>query len=670
MSSLSNLKHVSEKDRKMIQDAEVMMGPDPDEIGFIKNMFYGNFRNDLVFPYPQPTQQENAKCEALLAKLNDYLENEHPAIQIDREEEIPQWVLDKLFDMGVMGMTIPEEYGGLGLGVTSYNRVLEAIGARCAATSVVVSAHQSIGCKALMLFGNEKQKKEYLPIVAKQHLSAFCLSEPNVGCDAGGQQTKVELTEDGKYYILNGEKKWSTSGAYAGLYTVMAEQMIVDEKTGKTKRGITAVIVTPEMEGIDIFQNNRSKCGIRGTWQARIRFNNVKVPRERLLHKEGKGLQVALTCLNYGRCTLSAGTYGAAKKAAAQAIKWSRTRYQFQRPLSDFQLVKERIAHMSALNYAMDSMLYMMTGMLDRHDKDIMVETAATKVFCSEMAWQVINDAMQIMGGDGYMTENELERAFRDSRIYTIVEGANEVMFSFIFAYGGKPLAEQMIGIKDRMLWDEHEGFGANLGRVLPNMINPKMLAKALPLGVEVILGKRKAAPQIKGLHHSLRSLSDRLSKHIAEHTYQFKKMSLEHKEAIVTRQVVQKRLADNAIHIFAMATSLSKLNMQIERGDKGTQFEADEASVFHFFDIAEMKIRENITALYKNGDDSMMKASEAAIAHNDTLDNKQFVIHEASPVAAGTGKDVSDPHIPDFPGKHMWYEELENAASTEAAQV
>lgn len=641
-----------------------MMGPDPDEIGFIKNAFFGNFRSDLIFPYPQSSDAEQAKCEKLLAELNDYLENEHPAIEIDQKEEIPMWVLDRLFEMGVMGMTIPEEYGGLGLGVTSYNRVLSAIGARCAATSVVVSAHQSIGCKALMLFGNEQQKKEFLPIVAKQHLSAFCLSEPNVGCDAGGQQTKVELTEDGKYYILNGEKKWSTSGAYAGLYTVMAEQMVVDEKTGQTKRGITAVIVTPDMEGIDIFQNNRSKCGIRGTWQARIRFNNVKVPRERLLHKEGKGLQVALTCLNYGRCTLSAGTYGAAKKAMDQAIKWGRTRYQFQRPLSDFQLVKERIAHMSALNYAMDAMLYMMTGMLDRGDKDIMVETAATKVFCSEMAWQVINDAMQIMGGDGYMTENELERAFRDSRIYTIVEGANEVMFSFIFAYGGKPLAEQMIGIKDRVLWDEHEGFGENLGRVLPNLFKPTVLSKAIPLGIEVILGKRQSVPHIKGVHASLNKLASRLAKQISEHTYQFKKMSLEHKEAIVTRQVVQKRLADNAIHLYAMACSLSKLSMQIERGDSGTAFESDKQAVRHFFDLAELRIKENTRALYDNADQSMMEASEAAIMHNDTMPNGQFVIHEASPVAKGEGKDVRNSHIPDFPGRHMWYKELQDAAT------
>jgi alkylation response protein AidB-like acyl-CoA dehydrogenase len=665
MSSLSNLKHVSEKDRKMIQDAEVMMGPDPDEIGFIKNMFYGNFRNDLMFPYPKSTPTEEAKCEALMSKLENYLENEHPSILIDQEEEIPQWVLDKLFDMGVMGMTIPEEFGGLGLGITSYNRVLEAIGGRCAATSVVVSAHQSIGCKALMLFGTEAQKKEFLPIVARQHLSAFCLSEPNVGCDAGGQETKVELTEDGKYYILNGEKKWSTSGAYAGLYTVMAEQQVVDAKTGKTKRGITAVIVTPDMNGIDIFENNRSKCGIRGSWQARIRFNNVKVPRERLLHIEGKGLQVALTCLNYGRCTLSAGTYGAAKKAMDQAIKWSQTRYQFQRPLSDFQLVKERIAHMSALNYAMDAMLYMMTGMLDRHDQDIMVETAATKVFCSEMAWQVINDAMQIMGGDGYMTENELERAFRDSRIYTIVEGANEVMFSFIFAYGGKPLAEQMIGIKDRLLWDEHEGFGANLGRIFPNLFNPSLVVKAIPIGVEAILGKRKSAPTLTGVHSSLQSLAARLAKQIAEHTYQFKKMSLVHKEEIVTRQVVQKRLADNTIHMFAMACSLSKLNSQIEAGESGTQFEADKAAVRHFFDIGELKIKENIRALYDNADESMMKASEAAITHNDTLVNSQFAIPESSPVAKGTGKNTKNEHIPEFKGRHMWYQELEDAVTT-----
>jgi acyl-CoA dehydrogenase family protein 9 len=167
--------------------------------------------------------------------------------------------------MGVLGMTIPKDHGGLGMGITSYNRVLEMIGKYCGSTAVIVSAHQSIGCKAVMLFGTEQQKKDWLPRLAQDWLSAFCLSEPNVGCDAGGQETRIEVSEDGEHFILNGEKKWATSGAISGLFTVMAKQNI----NGKDR--VTAVVCTPNMDGIDIYSPNRAKCGIRGTWQARIR---------------------------------------------------------------------------------------------------------------------------------------------------------------------------------------------------------------------------------------------------------------------------------------------------------------------------------------------------------------------------------------------------------------
>jgi alkylation response protein AidB-like acyl-CoA dehydrogenase len=257
---------------------------------------------------------------------------------------------------------------------------------------VLVSAHQSIGCKAVMLYGSEEQKARWLPHLAKDWVSAFCLSEPNVGCDAGGQETRCHLSDDGEHYIINGEKKWATSGAYSQLFTVMAKQ-----KLDGGKERVTALVCTPDMEGIDIFQKNRSKCGIRGTWQARIRFNDAKVPKANLLHKEGKGLNVALSCLNFGRCTLSAGMLGMAKSARDQGAKWARTRHQFGRPLSDFELVRQRVARNSALCYAMDAMLYMTTGFLDRNDQDIMVETAICKTFCSEMGWRVVNNAMQIM---------------------------------------------------------------------------------------------------------------------------------------------------------------------------------------------------------------------------------------------------------------------------------
>ncbi|MFG0256557.1 MAG: acyl-CoA dehydrogenase family protein [Phycisphaerales bacterium JB043] len=650
--NLAEMKGVSAKDQEMIRDAEKMLGPEPEEMGFIKNLFWGNLREDLVFPYPESSPEETARADQLVAALDEYLRTEHPTIEIDQEQHIPEWCIQKLFDLGVLGMTIPSEYGGLGLGITSYNRVLERLGATCASTAVVVSAHQSIGCKAIMMYGTPAQKERWLPRLAKDTLSAFCLSEPNVGCDAGGQETDCVLSEDGSHYVLNGEKKWATSGALSGVFTVMANQMVTDPRTGKEVKKVTALICTPDMGGIDIFQKNRSKCGIRGTWQARLRFTDVRVPRENLLHEEGRGLNVALSCLNYGRCTLSAGMLGGAKTGMAQSIKWAQTRHQFQRPLAEFELVRSKIAHMAALNYAADAMLYMTTGMLDRQDTDIMVETAACKVFCSEMGWRVMNDAMQIMGGEGYMTENELERAFRDSRIYTIVEGANEVMQSFIFAYGGKQLAEQMLGVQGAVGWDKDQTMGGNLWRIVRNGLNGSVMRRALPLAWEVFFNVTPSAPDVTRLHGSLDAQARRFAGLIAEHTHNFKMASKLHEEKIVTRQVVQARIADSAIWLHAMACVLSRLDMQIRRGDDGIEFARDRAAALHFLDLADIEIRRAHAGLHDNADESMREAAQAALDFSDTLPNDRFYIHEKSPTHEGQGRDIQTDHIEQFPGE------------------
>ena len=631
----------------MIRDIEAMMGPEPDAMGFAKNLFWGRYRNDLVSPYPEVSDEERRKCDALVAELETYMKNEHPSIEIDRDQEIPDWVIRRLFDMGVMGMTVPEQYGGLGLGISSYNRVLETIGAYCGSTSVMVSAHQSIGCKAIMLFGNEEQKKTYLPGVARQYLSAFCLSEPQVGSDAAGQETRCVLSEDGSHYILNGEKKWSTSGALSGMYTVMAKQMVTDPKTGKVKEKVTALICTPDMEGIEIFEANRSKTGIRGTWQARIRFTDVKVPRENLLHKEGRGLHVALTCLNFGRCTLSAGITGAAKRAADQATKWVQTRHQFNRPLAEFELVQQRIARMYAQTYAMDAMLYMMTGMLDRGDEDIMVETAMTKVFCSQLGWETIDDAMEVMGGEGYMTENELERIWRDNRIHRIVEGSNEVMQPFIFGYGGKQLAEQMMSIQQGLTWDSDESLGRNLSRILGNALRPRVLGKAIPLAVELYGGYKPGAPRVNVSNPELFAHAARLERLVRDHAHFFKMASKWYKEEIVTRQAVQARLGDAATYIFAMGASLSRFDRTLSQG--GSQVERDRAFFQHAFDLLEKRILSCFRELKVNSDGSMMAAALAGRNRADSLPDSDFYIHESSPTHVGKGKKVRTDLVQQF---------------------
>ena len=644
------MKGVSARDQQMIRETETMFGPEPDEMGFIKNLFWGRVREELVFPYPEVSPEEKAKADALLEELNAYLDTEHPSIQIDQEQVIPDWVIERLFDMGVMGMTVPEEYGGLGLGVASYNRVLEAIGRRCGSTAVMVSAHQSIGCKALMLFGTDDQKARFLHMVAREKLSGFCLSEPQVGSDAAGQQTTCEWNEEEGVYILNGEKKWITSGALSGLLTVMANQEVTDPKTGKTKKGVSALIVTPDMEGVSFFQKNRSKAGIRGTWQARIKFENVRVPKENLLHREGQGLKVALTCLNYGRCTLSAGVTGAAKQAAEQSTKWVQTRYQFQRPLADFELVQKRVAEMHAFCYAMDAMLYAVCGMLDRHDPDIMVETAACKYFCSEEGWNVIDSAMQIFGGEGYVTENEFERLWRDNRIHRIVEGSNEVMQSFIFAYGGKQLAEYMLGVLNTVEWSDDETVQENVSRILKGAFKPQTIKAGTPLATEIFLGVKKSKPEVTRVHPSLRSFAERLAGHVQTHTREFKLASKKLEEAIVSRQAVQARLADNAVLMFAWSCVLSKLDQQLARSASGAEWERDKLAGLHFMHLAHERIEANVRALHKNSDDSMLRAAEAALNWVETLPNEDYYIHESSPVAQGTGHPIQEAYIKQFP--------------------
>jgi len=657
MADLKNLKGISEADKKLLAEAEEWLGAEPTKMGPVKNIFWGNLKEDFYFPYPQQDAREQAECDQLLARLDEYLRNEHPSVQIDQDQEIPRWVVDRLFSMGVLGMTIPKDFGGLGMGITSYNRVLERIGMYCGSTAVMVSAHQSIGCKAVMLYGNEEQKKRWLPHLAKDWLSAFCLSEPNVGCDAGGQETRCEKTPDGEYFILNGEKKWATSGALAGLFTVMAKQKMVDPKTGKETERVSALVCHPDMEGVEIYQKNRSKCGIRGTWQARIRFHNVRVPKSHLLGVEGRGLQMALSCLNYGRCTLSAGMLGGARRAMDQAIKWSQTRHQFQAPLADKELVRQRVAHMAALTYAMDAVLYMTTGMLDRKDDDIQVETALCKVFCSEMGWRTVNDAVQIMGGESYMTENEVERIFRDSRINLIVEGANEVMQSYIFGYGGKQLAEQMLGIKNALLKDSDESLGAFISKAIKNSLRPEIMKIAIPLGMEIYFGIRRKAPTIKKVHPELRDVADRMCAMIREHSYMFKVMSKRFDVDILKRQAVQARMADSAILLHAWACTLAKLDLDLRKhgsGDSDLEMARDKAAALHFFDLAEVEIRSKYRELYENADDTMLKAADAALRYNDSQANSQFIIPERSPTAKGTGRTPKQDGIKQFPGEKV----------------
>jgi hypothetical protein len=334
------------------------------------------------------------------------------------------------------------------------------------------------------------------------------------------------------------------------------------------------------------------------------------------------------------------------------------------------------IAKQAALCYAMDAILYMTTGMLDRKDEDHQVETAMCKVLCSELGWRSVNAGVQIMGGESNMTENEVERIFRDSRINLIVEGANEVMQSYIFGYGGKQLAEVMVGVKDALMKEPDESVGAFLAKAFKNSFRPAIMAKAIPLGLEVFLGIRRKMPVITKVQPELRMVAERIGRLTSEHTYQFKVMSKRYDVKLLERQAVQARMANVALFLHAMLCTLAKLDSDLRKhagnGAGDLEFQRDKSAAMHFFDLAELEIHENFRALYENADDTMLKAADLAIAHNDTLSAGQFIIPEKTPTPArGKGREKKQAAIKQFAGepytgqRSEWHEKHGTLAPT-----
>ena len=541
------------RDQEELEKAKDLLEAAPSaEMGFVKSLFFGRLKLDSVLPYPRQDADEANRTDELIRQLDSFLPTEVDPDSIDREERIPHWVIDGLGRLGVLGMTVPKEYGGGGFSHTAYCRVLERISRHCASTAVLVGAHQSIGLKALVLMGNEAQKKEYLPdLAAGRKLAAFCLSEPEVGSDAANIQTTARLSPDGSCWILNGHKKFATNAALAGMMTVMAKTPISENGNGKMKEKVTAFIVTPDLPGFEVVSPNRSKCGVRGTWQGTLRFNDMRVPADRMLGQLGKGLKVALSVLDYGRCTLSAGCVGGAKLALELAVKHARQRRQFGRSISEFHLVKEKIARMAETTFAMDALTYLAAGLVDRHEGDVMLETAISKLFCSEGLWQIADDLLQIYGGEGYMREHGIERMLRDARINRIVEGATEVMTAFIALAGMKNVGEEFEQVL-RATRHPVQNFG-RLARFAQNQWS------------DVIVGSSAGAGRNGHLHPELVEEGRTLAHLTTQLARAVHRLLRTYRQDILDMQLLQQRITWSVIDLYATAAVISKLQSMLE---------------------------------------------------------------------------------------------------------
>jgi alkylation response protein AidB-like acyl-CoA dehydrogenase len=397
---------------------------------FGKELFLGNFKLDLIYPQPKLDAARVEEGEAFIAKLRAFLEEHVDPLEIEREARLPDHVIAGLKEIGALGIKVAKEYDGLGLSQVYYNKALMMAGTYHAALATLLSAHQSIGlAEPLRMFGSEEQKREWLPKVAKTHISAFMLTEPDVGSDPARLGATAQL--DGDEYVLNGRKLWATNGVIADVVVVMA-------RVGKK---ISAFIVPTGLPGITVEHRNKF-MGLRGIENSVTRFENVRIPKANLIGKEGEGLKIALSTLNTGRIALPAICVGVSKWATKVAREWGAERVQWGQPVGKHEAVAHKISYIAATAFGLEAMLDVTSRLADDKRNDIRIEAAIAKLLGSEMGWQVVDELVQIRGGRGFETAESLqargekpvptEQAFRDMRINRIFEGSTEVMHLLI----------------------------------------------------------------------------------------------------------------------------------------------------------------------------------------------------------------------------------------------
>src|SRR3954452_4751788 len=427
---------VSEKEARQV--AEAARETEWKQPSFGKELYLGNFRLDLIHPQPQQDPAAVEKGERFLERMRAFLEENVDPLQIERDAKIPDEVVQGLKDIGALGMKVPEEYGGVGLTQVYYNKALVLSASSHSAISTLLSAHQSIGlAEPLRLFGSEEQKREWLPKVAKTHISAFLLTEPDVGSDPARLATSATPTEDGSGYILDGRKLWATNGAIADVVVVMAKVPKSDGHRG----GISAFILDYTTEGVTVEHRN-AFMGLRGIENSVTLLEDVFLPAENLIGREGDGLKIALTTLNTGRLALPAICVGVGKWATKVAREWGNERVQWGKPVGKHDAVAQKIAFIAATAFGLEAMVDVASRLADDKKSDIRIEAAIAKLYASELGWQITDELMQVRGGRGYETAESLkargekpipvEQVMRDMRINRIFEGSTEIMHLLI----------------------------------------------------------------------------------------------------------------------------------------------------------------------------------------------------------------------------------------------
>ena len=566
---------------------------------FTKAVFQGEIREELVFPFPELSPDEKEALGMILDSFRSFAADAIDAAKHDHDARFSDEALRGMAELGLMGLSIPEAYGGFGASAKVYNRVFGEVAAHDPALTVYFGAHQSIGVKGITLFGTEDQKERWLPRCATGELvGAFCLTEPGSGSDAQAMTASAVPSADGSEYVLNGTKIWISNAGYAGVFTVFAKVPVV-QPDGKTKGRVTAFIVDAHAPGVSLGKLEE-KMGIKASDTRTVTFENVRVPAEDVLGEIGKGFNIALEVLNSGRLGLAAGSAHGARRIMQEAIRYAAQREQFGRPIGSFEMIQKKIAINAAECYAADSAWMLAAGMVDRGGVDFSLETAACKIFASELANRAATDALQIAGGIGYSKEYPYERAMRDSRINLIFEGTNEILRALIALMGLQQPGERLKAL-GKAFKDPIHSLGA-IGGYLAGRAKQTV-----------------SKPSFTRVHAALSEEADLVAEMVHDMGRGVEAVLLKHGKAILERQYIQERLANAAIDIFVSTAVLSRTTWEIERagGDPARiPFELDCARIF--VHAASRRARRSLRGLRRNQDERLTSIAKRSLEAGD----------------------------------------------------
>jgi acyl-CoA dehydrogenase family protein 9 len=551
---------------------------------FSKSLYFGHIPESMVIPYPRLREEERENLKLILDSFRKFAHAEIDSKKIDEEARLPPSVLAGLKQLGMFGLAIGQEFGGLGLSVTGYARAMQEVAGIDGSVATTLAAHQSIGCKGVVLFGTDEQKQKYLPRLASgEWISGFCLTEPGSGSDAASIQTRAIEQPDGSF-ILNGSKIWITNGGIADFFTVFAQTQV--DKGGQKKDRITAFLVERGM-GVKSGPEEH-KLGIKGSSTTAVYFEDVKVPKENVLGSIGGGFKVAMGILNNGRLGLAAGTIGAARQVIRLAIGHATSRRQFGRTISEFGMIKDKVARMMLECYAAESMVYMTTGLIDRGVEDYSVESAVCKVYGSEMLWRVVNESLQIAAGVGYMKEYPYERLLRDARINLIFEGTNEILRCYIALTGMQGPGDRLAQLAEAIKWPL-KGYGL-----------------ALDFVVDKFKTQYYGGERLDHVHPILKKEAVLFEDWVPELAKAVEKTLRKHGKVISEMQYVQRRVADIAIDLYSMIACIARATASLLEHGPAAEREAKLCRAV--CGRAAHRIKRNIR-MFDDNDDELLKS-------------------------------------------------------------